>query len=173
MSTWTSGCLTCGLYIVVTALGSFFAGTLVRVIMRLLRQRLLQNAGGKKEASVKSPKAFRNLPAVPSKPIGPPPKRRHSLSVTSSGEHSSMAILAARHNRANRSTVADFNTADNMSSAPTVEDSKDEEERDVARPLSTGPRGFSAIRQKGRSFAASLRKLTLLHDNSVEQVSNH
>ena len=169
-ATWGAACVTCALCMTATAIGSFVAGALFSASTHPIRRILSQLKNTEKEAAGSTPKKAVCDSVRTSNQTRPPPKRRHSIAVHSSVDRSNTAILAARHSRAYRSAATTDDvpgaSTDKLSSAGTEED---DEERDAARPLSSAPRGVLAMHQKGRSFAASLRKLTLLHDNSVEQ----
>lgn len=169
-------CLTCAVYMALTAVGSFLTGALVNACARAIQQRALLS---KTIIDIKDPPQLTSNP-LPSKPLGPPPKRRHSISVASSSERSGIAVLAARRNKAFRGSPATADAAQStekpnqeITRSLSSDKVKDDEERDTVGPLASSsgqPKGFMAIRQKGRSFAASLRKMALLHDNAIEQV---
>ena len=158
-------CFTCCLYVVVTAIGSFAAGALISASTRLLRQRFFQ-VSRHDIGTIKGKSPFGTC----QREIRPPPKRRHSISIASTSEQSSMEMLANRHNRAHGFAGVKTTDATNKIPNPTHKDINNEEERDKVKLSLHKVQGYSSIRQKGRSFAASLRKLTLLHDHSIEQV---
>ena len=172
------GCLVCALYMIATAFGSFFAGAVFNAGVRQLKLRLAAQGKGSPEVTLVAPAV-----APKSRPVGPPPKRRHSIALTGGSDRSALATLAARRNRAIRPSNGESNTMANGFGPPPPsnpaarsgsddDDVDKDEERDVPSPLTPNAitRSHSAMRQQGRSFAASLRKITLLHDNSVEQV---
>jgi hypothetical protein len=170
-----TACLMCAVYLTLTAFGSFFTGALCSAAARAIKERY--SLHGEKIRSNSTPQPTVR-PLQPNKPIGPPPRRRHSISVSAPGEQNSIAILAARRNKAIRGTSSFKDAAltaelDRPSSSPADSKPQDDEERDVVGPLarsSSTPRGFMAIRQKGRSITASLRKMSILDDNPLEQV---